>query len=560
MVHSGLSLTRLAGRGVVGANGLAAPLFPLGFALAYFLAAKLGIATSLPPEGIVILWPPNAVVLAALLAVQRSRWWLLFLVTLATEIAADVPHYPLWAAAGYGIVNFSEAALAALLLSKFARGGARLLSRGDFLRFIAVGPVLASGTAALLGAAIYKIGAPELDYLHYWRVFWLGDALGLLTIGTALLAWKRPPVLPGRLTLVVATEAAVLLLGLLAVSGWGFTAETQMPRLYLIFPFLVWAALRFGVRGASVAVLAVTAIAIGSAVAGRGPFGALSHIDAVVALQGLIAVVALSTFMLAFVTEASVRTTAELRRAVERQREAETELRNANDRLEAANRDLDATVAERTGHLRRALSRNEMLLQEVHHRVKNNLQIVTGLLALRGRGMSDPALRREFDEVRGQVSSIASTYDLLHRLGDAEAVDFCAVVPALCHNISEASGAHVTVEATTDGAAPVSADKAVALALALNELVTNSVKHAGGAVAIAVACRRDGGDALLTVADDGDGFPPGFDLDRAKGFGMGMVRGLVDEARGRIRLVGSRTGAVVEIRVPAASGGEAAAE
>jgi integral membrane sensor domain MASE1 len=54
----------------------------------------------MPPEGIVTLWPPNAIVLAALVLLKREQWWLIFLATVGTEIAADVPAYPLWAAAG----------------------------------------------------------------------------------------------------------------------------------------------------------------------------------------------------------------------------------------------------------------------------------------------------------------------------------------------------------------------------------------------------------------------------------------------------------------------------
>ena len=306
--------------GADGTRSSRLPLLLLGFCLSYLLAAKLGIATSMPPEGIVILWPPNALVLGILVLFERKDWWLVFFATVASEVVADVPDYPLWAAIGYGIVNFSEGAIAAALLQKLTRRAPPLVDLWDFLGFVAVGPVLASGTAALFGAFVYKIGAPEIDYLHYWRVFWLGDALGLLTIGTALLAWKRPDAAPAVSTLPRAAEAVALASGLLAVAAWALLAEAETPRVYLIFPFLAWAGLRFGVRGTSVAVLAVAAIAIASAVMGQGPFAELSRVDAVVALQGLIAVVALSSFMLAFSTETSLRTRAELHRSIEHHR------------------------------------------------------------------------------------------------------------------------------------------------------------------------------------------------------------------------------------------------
>jgi integral membrane sensor domain MASE1 len=167
------------------------PVLLAAFCLAYFAAAKLGIASSLPPQGVVIIWPPNALVLAILVRIPRSRWWPLFLATVLTEVAADLPDYPLLAAIGYGTVNFGEAAFAATLLTAIDKRAVPLSGLRGFLNFTLCGPIIASGLAALLGAAIYKLASPDLDYLHYWRVFWFGDALGLLLVGTILLTWGR---------------------------------------------------------------------------------------------------------------------------------------------------------------------------------------------------------------------------------------------------------------------------------------------------------------------------------------------------------------------------------
>ncbi len=163
------ALSRFAALGPSGTQFLRLPTHLLGFAALYFLAAKIGIATQLPPEGIVIIWPPNAIVLVTLLSVTRDKWWIFFIATVATEIAADMPDYPLWAAAGYGAVNFAEAATAAVLVTAFNKGASRLVSLADFVGFLVSGPIVASASAALLGAAIYKLGSPDLDYFYYWR-------------------------------------------------------------------------------------------------------------------------------------------------------------------------------------------------------------------------------------------------------------------------------------------------------------------------------------------------------------------------------------------------------
>lgn len=530
------------------------PAFVLAFAGAYFLAAKIGIATALPPEGIVVVWPPNAIVLATLLAVPRSRWWVFFLATVAAEIVADVPTYPLWAAVGYGVVNFSEGALAAYLLQSVLRASLPLARVRSFIKFVLAGPLVASGTAALFGAAIYKLGNPELDYLHYWRVFWFGDAIGLLVLGTTLLAWQSSPGWWRRIGAAQGAEAAALGVGLLATSAWAFLVEHEAPHLYVIFPFLIWAALRFGIQGASAAILVAVVFAVGSATHGIGPFAVLSTIDAVMSLQGLIAVVALSTFMLAFSLHESRRVADKLMREVTEHRATEHRLRQARGKLEALNVELDRKVQERTRDLETALARNELLIEEVHHRVKNSLQIASSLLALSSRDIADEQARAKLAAVKAQIRAIAATYDAIHQMGAAETVDICGVVPQLCKEITRGAGELVELQTETDGPCPVTADTAVALALAINELVTNSIKHArpGAGTLVQVRCRNDGGRALLTIADDGPGFPPGFRLEEATGFGVRMTRTIVAQAKGEMRLVEAPAGAAVEIAVPLA--------
>jgi two-component sensor histidine kinase/integral membrane sensor domain MASE1 len=524
------------------------------FSLAYYLAARLGILTALPPEGVVVIWPPNAIVLLALLSATRREWLSFFFVTVVTEVVADYPDYPLWAAMGYGVVNFSEAALAALLLAALGKGVPRITGVRHFVLYLFVGPLLASGSAALLGAAIYKLGSPDLDYLHYWRVYWFGDALGLLLVGTILLSWPEYRAIPRRGT-HVAIEGATLAIGLSLTAGWALLSEPDTPRVYLIFPFLMWAALRFGIRGACLAVIATTGVAVGSAMTNVGPFSAMSNIDTVVSLQGLIAVVVISTFMLAFSTEEALRATDKLKQEVRRRSDAHSELRETYVELERINANLDRLVASRTNELRQSLARNELLLKELQHRVKNNLQIVSSLLSMHARGLSDGEALRKFGEVRAQVLALAATYEILYRTESTDVVDFCHVVPELCHEIGAANGGLVSLTTHITGNALISADSALALSLVLNELVTNSVKHAAAQqpVAITVSCRREEDHLILKVVDDGPGLPPGFDADQAQGFGFRMIRRLIKQANGELRLCSSGGGGVaIQIRVPLA--------
>ena len=298
--------------------------------------------------------------------------------------------------------------------------------------------------------------------------------------------------------------------------------------------------------------MATVTVAIWSAVSNAGPFTGLSHIDTVISLQGLILVVAISTFMLAFSIEDLRRTERDLVREVEQRKTAEDEVRQINHRLEQSNRSLDQVIANRTDELRKSLMRNEILLKELKHRVKNNLQIVSGLIGLQSRSLSDQNTKDQLVRLQAQIGAIAATYELLHRTQGQETVDLGKLIPALCHNLEGSHGESISISVSVIGCAPVSADTSVALSLVLNELITNSIKHATGRVSIAVTCIRNCEKIELRVADNGPGFPPGFDINEAQSFGLRVAGALIMQANGEWRLSSNEGGATIEIVVPAA--------
>jgi two-component sensor histidine kinase/integral membrane sensor domain MASE1 len=525
------------------------PLYLLVFSVLYFLAAKLGIATSLPPANIVTVWPPNAITLVTLLAVNPKHWWTFFIATVATEIAADVPAYPLWAAAGYGVVNFFEAATAAFLMLRFISAIPPIAGLAAFARFVLIGPVLASGVAALVGAAIYKLGSPSLDYLHYWRVFWFGDALGLLVVGTCLLSVFRVPLWWNEVRLAKVLEGVALIACLTGAIFWAFYAGSEMPRVYVIFPVLLWASVRFGIHGASLAVLATIASAMASANAGVGPFTFLTVIDRVTSLQSLIAIIALATFFLAFTIEDFWLANARLKAEVAEHNRTAAKLNATMEKLELRNSELDDIVAERTADLRTTLGRNENLLHEMYHRVKNSLHMISAMVRVQGRTGSVHEL---VGKVTTQIGAIGTVYDMMHQMGSVESTNLFAIVSDLCKRLSDSVGGSATLKCETDGQAVVTANTAVSLGLALNELITNSIKHSNssGNAVIHVSCRREGYRALITISDNGPGFPAGFDIERATGFGLRMAQRVVSQEGGEIHLATTAEGSEVKISFP----------
>lgn len=303
---------------------------PLAAGLGYYLGAKLGVAASAMSEGIAIFWLPNGILLAALLLAPRRDWPFYLLAAVVAEIIADLPTFTLIQTLGFAAVNLFECLLAAWLLQRVARPFA--LDRPRHVVLFAVYVlVVACGLAALLGASIYALSTPTTTpFWSFWLIWWLGDAMGVLLITPFLLGWVRSPPWPGEGRLL---EAMVLLALTLLLTLWVFSqaaSENFSRSLFLLFPLSLWAAIRFGVRGAAGIALLIAAIAIMATLNGVSPLIADTPAETVLLLQEYLAVLSFSSLALAALLE---------------------ELRTAQDAYRSLNRELEARVVARTQEL-----------------------------------------------------------------------------------------------------------------------------------------------------------------------------------------------------------------
>lgn len=199
-------------------------------------------------------------------------------------------------------------------------------------------------------------------------------------------------------------------------------------------------------------------------------------------------------------------------------------------------RALDAQV-------RASLREKELLLKEIHHRVKNNLQIVSTLLDLQSDFTTDRAALTMFAESRSRVKSMALVHERLYKSHDVARVDFGEYAEQLAGDLFRAYRAsdeavRLVVDVT---APPLPLDVAIPCGLLLNELMSNCFKHAfagGRTGTLRVALSTDGGAHQLTVADDGPGLPPGYDFRNAASFGLQLVSTLVEQLGGTIDVGG----------------------
>ena len=218
----------------------------------------------------------------------------------------------------------------------------------------------------------------------------------------------------------------------------------------------------------------------------------------------------------------------------------------AEAELLAAKVRLEALVEERTA----ALRQRDLLLREVYHRVKNNLQTVDSLLLMQARKLTDPQARQALISLRGRVYALGLVHHQLMGSANLKTFDIAPFLQELSSNILE-SGDNASVRLSVE-ACPldVGLDFAIPLGLLVTELVTNSLKHAfaGGAGHISVALRREpDGEVVLVVGDNGRGAFGGDDS--GSGLGVSIVRGLVAQLEGTMTVT-NEGGMKTEIRTP----------
>ncbi|MDB5408700.1 MAG: protein kinase [Rhodospirillales bacterium] len=200
---------------------------------------------------------------------------------------------------------------------------------------------------------------------------------------------------------------------------------------------------------------------------------------------------------------------------------------------------IDVTASKQAQErLQSSLEEKEALLKEVHHRVKNNLQLISSLLNLQAARIADRSVAELFAESRNRVRSMALVHENLYRAGNFVRIPMRDHIQSLCAHLIRAYGLHGHhVELATEvDDVQLNLDRAVSAGLIINELVSNAFKHAfpddrSGCIRVALTL-RDEGRCMLLVRDDGVGLPPELDVGRAGSLGLQLVRDLTEQLHG----------------------------
>ncbi len=213
------------------------------------------------------------------------------------------------------------------------------------------------------------------------------------------------------------------------------------------------------------------------------------------------------------------------------------ELYRKTQQLERLNRELETS----TVRLRESLHEKELLLKEIHHRVKNNLQVIVSLLSLQSSQLKDSDDVALFEETQNRVRSMALIHESLYRSGDLARFNFAQYIGSLSGHLLQsytAQASHVRLHTELEELA-LDVDTAMPCGLILNELLSNALKHAfpdGRPGDIYIGLQAEAGHITLSVRDTGVGFPAGFDVRHSESLGLQLVSMLAEQLEGTMTL------------------------
>jgi two-component system sensor kinase FixL len=288
-------------------------------AASYYLGAKLGFALTFQPHPVSVMWPPNSILLAALLLTPVRTWWFLLLAAFPAHWLAQLQsNVPAGMILSWFISNSCEALIGAGFLRYFIRGPIKFDSLRTVGLFCVGGGFLGPFLSSFLDAGFVILNRwGEGGYWELWRIRLFSNVLTALTVAAGIVSWSAG----GLGSLRHASrwrrlEAGFVFLGLLAVGFSVFVLYEVRPDenpalLYAPLPFMLWAAVRFGSRGAGAAVLLVALLAIWGAAHGHGPFSGRSPEENARSIQLFLIVSSVLLLLLAAAVE-------ERRKAAER--------------------------------------------------------------------------------------------------------------------------------------------------------------------------------------------------------------------------------------------------
>jgi PAS domain S-box-containing protein len=272
-------------------------------AILYFGAAKLGLSMAFVADQVTVVWPPTGISIAALLVIGLRFWPAVTIGAFLTNITTGAP---VSAALGIAAGNTLEALLPVWALRKFFDFHLRFDRLKDAVSFVLIAAAFGTIVSATVGVMSLCLTGVKVwsEYFLLWRVWWLGDAASALVFAPPLIAlgsrlkstWSRRQLVEG-----VVVCATLFLLSAVIFAGVLGDDISAHPLEYVLFPFVIWAALRLGPPGTAAVVLVASAVAIWGTRIGLGPFSTGLVQESLFLLQAYLVVIATTGLVLSAV-------------------------------------------------------------------------------------------------------------------------------------------------------------------------------------------------------------------------------------------------------------------
>lgn len=232
-----------------------------------------------------------------------------------------------------------------------------------------------------------------------------------------------------------------------------------------------------------------------------------------------------------------------------------TEQKQAEELQKHFTEKLEQEVLSRTAALNASLQEKMVLLREVHHRVKNNLQIIISLTNLQMRHIDDVHLKQAFAETQNRVKAMSLVHEKLYQSEDLSMINFSIYVQSLVSQLftyygvnSRKIALHIDIDTVM-----VNINTAIPLGLVINELISNVVKHAfpgDRSGEVFITAKEENGSVVITIKDTGIGFPEGFDWRHTNTLGLHLVSALIGQVQGSIDVVKNGPGTTFRMVIP----------
>ncbi len=500
----------------------------------YYVGAKIGFALTFQPHPVSTLWPPNSILFATLLLTPRRMWWFYLLAAfpahLLVQINQDIPATMILC---WFVSNCSEALIGASVLRYLTRSEVRFDNTHHVWVFILaslLGPFLSS----FLDAAFVELN--RFGNSPYWAVFrmrFFSNVLASLTLVPLIVTWRRVKFAALKSeSWNRYLEAGLLVIGFLIVATVSFSSRisggSMKPALlYLPLPFLLWAAIRFGPRGSSTALIVASLFEIWGAIHGLGPFATQSAEMNALSVQLFLILASMPLMFLAALIkereqaqEIAFQEGEQLEQALDSEQRASRALSDSQEKLRQSHnqirkllgRLIDVQEAER-----RRISR------ELHDDLNQKIATLSMSISQLKRKVpqQDGQLVADLDQLRKTANGLTDEVRRLsHQLHPA-VLEHLGLVPALESYIASfRDEEQINVQFTADiGDVRIPFQTSICVYRVAVEALRNVARHSGAASA-AVSLKRSQKVLELQVSDSGKGF----DVETSRqGGGLGLI-------------------------------------